>query len=79
MKNPCNECLVTAACTRICDAKINYGTLVNGGEQRYRSYLRDNNIRFIQKTKAILVYYEDKSRQHRIDIHKITRRERGLL
>ena len=79
MKNPCNECLVVAACTSICPAKINYGTLVNGGMVRYRHYTRDNNDRFVQKTKAILVYYEDKSKQHHMDLHKISKRERGLL
>jgi hypothetical protein len=46
---------------------------------RYRHYVRDNNTRFIQKTKAILIYYEDRSKQHHEDLHKITKRERGLL
>jgi L-lactate utilization protein LutB len=79
MKNPCNECLVSAACTQICDAKINYGTLVNVAAERYRQYMRNPNERFIQKTKAILGYYTHKSKQHHEDLHKITKRERGLL
>ena len=79
MKNPCEQCLVSPACTALCPAKINYGTLIEGGVLRYGEYLRDPHIRFIQRTKAIYKYYKDKSYNHSSDIIKITTRSKGLL
>jgi len=79
MKNPCKDCLVVAACTQLCPAKLNYGILVEGEAQRYRTYINNSHIRFAKRTKAIYKYYEDKTNQHSRDIAKITIRCRGLL
>jgi len=80
MKNPCSEeCLIIAACTEVCNAKINYGTLVECGTNRWRQYLINNgNPRFNQRTKAILKYYTDKFHIHSQDLRKISNRGKGL-
>ena len=79
MKNPCKDCLVLAACTQLCPSKLNYGTLIEGGAQRYQTYINNSDIRFIKRTKAIYKYYKDKTDQHSCDIVSITKRSRGLL
>ena len=82
MKNPCSEeCLIVAACTEVCNTKINYGILVQGGYSRYQQYLHNNKMdpRFKQRTESIMKYYRDKSYVHENDIIKIGNRGRGLL
>jgi hypothetical protein len=79
MKNPCEDCLVLAACTQLCPAKLNYGTLIEGGAERYQSYINKSNIRFIKRTKAMYKYYKNKVDQHSCDIARITTRSMGLL
>jgi len=80
MKNPCNECLVVAACTEPCNPKLSYGTQLHTGVRNYGSFLAsDSNPRFRQRTKAILKYYNDKNMANTEDLIKINRRKNGQL
>ena len=77
MKNPCHNCLVTAACTNVCQEKTNYGIILNGKIKRYREYVRD--FPRDQGLNRRLNYFERISQKHMRQIGDIIRRDDGLL
>ena len=76
MKNPCNECLVRAACSMVCWSKQNYGTLLKNATESHREYFfqkpRDQSI------KSMYQYYKKIQRDHFEDVVRINTKQRDI-